>query len=627
MTTQAGVLSIESANVFAILRTWLYAEPDIVFRELVSNAADAVAKLRDLARRGQAAAPAGRIDVVLDAAARTATISDDGLGMTADEVDRYLNQIAFSGASDFIERYRDADDDAIIGHFGVGFYSAFMLAERVEVDTRSYLPGAQPVHWECTSAMEYSLGAGARERTGTTVTLHLAVDSPYLVGPEAARDAVARYFAFLPVAVHVTFRTGSGEVADGHDAVLISDDAPVWRRAGAGAAVEPGAMREFYRTHFDDPFDPLFWIPVTSLDLGLRGVVFLRDTRGGAREIEGRLDVYSRGVLVGTDLAGLAPKFLGLHSIVLECDELPLVVSRSGVRTDDPRDGVPALVGECLTQEVIIALHTMATQDRPTFERLWPEIGSFVKYGVLTDRTFASVLAKRLLFADLDGRLGTLAEHLGTLAEHLGDPPATTVLYTSDLADQALLVDVFRRNHLPALVLDRVIDQPLLRAMESAQPGLTFRRLDADPVALLAAPSCDLSPAQCTALADEVGAALGERVPGATVQVVGLSVPDLPVLLTADEASRRTGDLAQLYGLTQGREIDDQGLVERTVVVNGNSTLVGLLVACQDPPARELAIAHLVDLALLTGAALGPETVPALLLRSQRLLEHFLSTR
>lgn len=632
MGERSGVLSIESKNIFSILKKWLYAEPDIVFRELISNASDAIEKLQEIVGAGEHPDPGrrGRIDVIVNADARTLTIADNGLGMTARELERYINQIAFSGASDFVEKYGDQDEGAMIGHFGVGFYSAFMLSDHVVIQTRSHEQDEAGVRWECTDSMAYTMTPSDRRTVGTSVILELGDDSPYLKDPDLALAAIGKYFAFLRTEIYYTFVARGAEEpiptsADGqdpnalYDQHLVNTPDPVWRRPAS--QVSTREMNAFYRDYFDDVCDPLFWIKIESVDLGLRGIVFFRDTKNATETLDGRFDVFSRGVFVEKNVAALVPKFVNLQSGIIECDDLPLVVSRSTMRGSNERGGVDELVHECLAQEVTIRLNEMFTADRATYERYWPEIGPFVKYGVLTDKIFASVMLRKVLFGNLVGQFQTVGEYL----EQAGAAHGSTVFYASDPIEQAVYLNVFRKSGIPALILDHIIDQPLMRSLELVTKGVHFQRLDADLATLLAGDPAAADHEQVAGLSAEFRRVLGDRLRSCTVTVARLSYPDISVLITLDEAARRVGDMKQLYGLAEGAVTTESG-VPRTLLVNLNNPLIGRLSDCRDDTKRVLAIHQLMDLALLIQGDLGTDDIPGFIDRSEQTLGLYLRT-
>jgi molecular chaperone HtpG len=616
MTTHADVLSIESRNVFGILKKWLYAEPDVVFRELISNAADAVAKLAEL--MGNTVGP-GRIDVLIDVATRRLVISDNGLGMTAEEVDKYINQIAFSGASEFVNALEDEDSTSLIGQFGVGFYSAFMLADHVQLLTRSYQADADPVQWDCDSEMAFRMGSGDRAEVGTSVILDLNPDSPYLADPELALSAIKRFFRFLATEIRYTFQPAEPDAADParYRDTLVNDPNPVWRRPAAQVA--PEEMRAFYRDHFGDGRDPLFWLPIESVDLGLRGIVFFRDTKAGAEALDGRFEVFSKGVFIDSNPQQLVPKFANLQNGIIECDQLPLVVSRGQVRNGGG-DDMAGKVAECLSQELAIALHAMFTQERPRYEEIWRELAAFVKYGVLTDRIFASVMTRRLLFASVAGELLTLGEYLEQVAP---DYPGT-VFYTSDPVGQAAYVEAFRASGVPALILDHVIDQPLLQRLEAVTKDVRFVRLDAEASRVLALEPDPADADLAACVVERFARFSADRLSGADTQPVWLRVADLPVVLTSDEGARRMSELAQMSGLVSGRAADELA-VPRTLLVNLRNPLVRRIGDLPEPLAAT-AIAQLVDLILLGQDELSPEQLLGFLTRSHNILTGYLAT-
>ncbi|MFT4108704.1 ATP-binding protein [Propionicimonas sp.] len=594
---------MDERSTFGLLTDALYDEPGVVLRELVSNAIDAIGRRADV----EPGAPAGRVTVALDSGRRTLEVRDNGIGMSADEVRRCLNQIAWSGTAEHVRQWQEAGASAPIGQFGVGFYSAFMLAPTVEVHTSSAL-GAEPVRWTCTREMEWRIEPGERVEVGTTVLLRLATGSPYLARPTEIREALLRWFPFPRVPLELCLEDG--------DPQLVGDVDPVWRRPETATTKETNG---FYREHFGEANDPIGALPLCSPDLGLRGMLFLRDTHGGADAIDGRIEIFSRGVHVGDDLRALVPKFANLQHAVIECDELPLVVSRGQVRSGGD-DDVAGLVAECLSQELAIALHGMFTDDRARYERLWPELAPFVKYGVLTDRIFASVMTKRVLFRGLDGALHTVAEYLDQVAPtHPG-----MVFYVSDPVGQAAAVEAFRHAGIPALVLDHVIDQPLLQRFEAATTNARFTRLDADIAHTLAADPEPGDAELAGRVVERFERSASDRLPGTRFAAVRLRVPDLPVVLSSEEDLRRMSDLARMGGLLSGRATAEP-VVPRTCVLNLHNPLVRSVAAAPEPVAA-LAAAQLADLTLLGHDELSPEGLLGFLARSQAILADYLGT-
>lgn len=600
----SGRLTADARFTFGLLTDALYDEPGIVFRELVSNALDAVAKRAGL----DAGAPAGRVEVVLDTDRGLLEVRDNGIGMSADEVRRYLNQIALSGTAERVRQWQDASAGTPIGQFGVGFYSAFMLAPTVELQTRSAL-GAEPVHWTCTREMDWRIEPGWRDEAGTTVLLELPADSPYRTRPDGIREALLRWFPFPKVPLEFRLDDAAPEA--------IGDVDPVWRRRETATTEE---INRFYRDYFGEALDPLYWVPLASPDLGLRGMVFFRDTRCGAEAIDGRVEIFSRGVHVGTDLRMLVPKFANLQHAVIECDRLPLVVSRGQVRSGG-EDDVSGLVFETLSQELAIAAHDLFTNHRPRYEELWPELAPFVKYGVLTDRVFASVMTRRTLFAELGGDLLTLGEYL----DRVQKSRPGTVFYASDPVGQAGYVEAFRAAGVPALLLDHVIDQPLLQRLEAVTKDVRFVRVDADVAGVLAVPLDAADEPLAGRLAGIFAPVLDAVLPGATVEPMRLRVAELPVALVADETSRRMNDLAEVSGLMAGRTPDAELAVRRTLVINLANPMVRD-VAEAAPDAAALAARQLLDLTLIGQDRLDPDQLLGFLARSQQILAGYLAS-
>ncbi|MDR1765399.1 MAG: hypothetical protein LBR77_04805 [Lachnospiraceae bacterium] len=569
-----GTLSIAGDNLFSILKNWLYTEPDIVFRELGSNALDAIEKRaqgafaleQDTAGAGGASlahplppgevsdggdgAVAGaaaatelgsgphvrfspRVLVTLDAAAKTLTFSDNGIGMTYEQVQKYINTIAFSGAREFVKRSDARGQGGIIGHFGVGFYSAFMYADHVAIETRSCTggPGEGAVRWDCTADMNFTMGSCGKEDIGTDVILYLNEGNPYLRDPRHALAALRKYFIFshYPVAFLVP----------GQDPVQINHPNPIWRQ-NPDTVTEPD-VAAFYKGFFGDTKDPLFWLPFSSIDIGIRGALFFRDTKYGTEELDGQVHIYNRGVYVGKNIPSLIPKFVNLQSGILECDDLPLAVSRSDVREDSGPDALHRIY-ECLSQEVSIALYEMFAKSRGDFEKYWPELNAFVKYGVMQDKTFAGVMMKRIIFEDITGRYLTIDEYLHETA------PRSTIYYASDALDQAHYIRIFRECGVNALLFDHVIDQPLLFRFETLYPKCSFTRIDSDIGAIyggeLTAGDVRNAKQWERRVLDCIGPRLGDIAPRFT----RLAFRDVSALIVNDENARRMADMMELYG-------------------------------------------------------------------------------
>lgn len=340
MNNQSGFLSIESRNVFSILKKWLYTEQDVVFRELISNASDAIEKLSAIEKKEETSGkyPTGKITVTLDTKDNCIIISDNGIGMTEEEVDKYINQVAFSSATDFINKYNKEGKDNIIGHFGVGFYSAFMISDHVAIETKSFKENVQAVRWDCYADMSYEMNQGNRTKHGTDVILYLNENSNFIENPKTVFDIVKKYFIFLKTEIYFN--------APNYDYVLVNDPNPIWKLPDS--KINAKDMSEFYKEFYNDVSDPLFWIKFESIDIGIRGIIFFRNTKNSTEKLDGSFKIYSRGVYIGENIKSLVPKFVNLQSGIIDCDNLPLVVSRSTIREENDQNDISSLIFETL---------------------------------------------------------------------------------------------------------------------------------------------------------------------------------------------------------------------------------------------------------------------------------------
>lgn len=601
-----GMLSIESNNIFSILKKWLYTEPDIVFRELVSNATDAVEKRSLFAQEQGRSAPQGEISVTLDMEQKQLIIHDNGIGMDYDEIHKYINKIAFSGAEDFIRQNNQSGKDSIIGHFGVGFYSAFMFADHVAIETLSHKKGTTAVRWDCTSDMSYTMSECDKDTIGTDVILFLHDNNPYLQKPSLVYGSLKKFFVFSRYDIY--FHSPE------HEHVLVNDTSAIWRQAASDIKSEE--MNTFYKDFFGDTTDPVFWIPFASLDLGIRGILFFRNTRNGTEELDGEIKVYSRGIYVGKNIPELIPKFVNLQSGIIECDNLPLLVSRSGIQGDD-QDHMLKLIYECLSQEVTIALHNLFQDQRHLYESYWPEINAFVKYGILQDRTFASVMMKKVIFEDIHGSYQTVEEYLA--AEN--GAPDKTVYYASDKLDQAHYIEIFRKCKINALLFDHVIDQPLLYKYETIKPDHRFTRIDSNIDAVYKGQKDDGDDEKINILTKQINEFLSERLENISLDFTRLADHTISALIVNDESSRRMADMLQIYGYINQTDPDAaQKQTHKTLLFNLNNPMVEF---ASTASAADVAIVlhQLFDLAMLSQQALRPEDMEAFINRSEQILQ------
>lgn len=607
MNNQTGLLSIESRNIFSILKKWLYTEQDIVFRELISNASDAIEKLTVL----QEKTLPGRITVTLDTDQNQIIISDNGIGMTAQEVDQYINQIAFSGAADFISRQGSDQSNSIIGHFGVGFYSAFMLADYVAIETKSFKKDAPAVRWDCRDDMSYDMGPGSRKSHGTDVILYLSESNPYIEKPSAILDIIKKYFVFLKT--EIIFN------APGFDAVLANDPNPVWKKPESEVNVED--MNAFYQEFYGDISNPLFWIKFESLDIGVKGILFFRDTKNGTEELDGTIKVYNRGVYVGENIKELIPKFVNLQSGIIDCMDLPLVVSRSTIREEEQKNEMAGLIYECLSQEITIAMNDMFEKRRTEYEKLWPQLNAFVKYGVLQDRIFASVMTRKVIFADLYGKYCTIQEYTGN--KNIADQGI--VYYASEPVEQAHYVEIFKKCNLNALLFDHVIDQPFMRRQELVHPNVEFIRIDSNIEALFEGFLHEGDEAKIEVLREKISRALGERLGKMELKITNLEEKSITTLIIHDEKSRRMADMMEMYGLIKGSDHSVKEIQSKsTLLVNLNNDIIRFVLHAEDENQALLIINHLFDLAVMSQGALDLSDVESFISRSERIINQLI---
>jgi len=613
---QSGLLSIESKNIFTILRKWLYTEKDIVFRELISNASDAIEKLSQLKDNGnlESEVQKGQIYVRLDIHQKRLIISDNGIGMSREEVNQYINQIAFSGASDFINNNDHLGEDTIIGHFGVGFYSAFTISDHVAIDTKSYKEGAFAVRWDCLADMSYQMKRGTRVSHGTDVILYLADNSPYLSNPALIYDIIKKYFIFSKTEIYFE--------APDFDTILVNEPNPLWRQPQD--TVKSSDMNAFYRSFFDDVYDPLFFIQFESIDIGIRGILFFRNTKNGTEEIDGKIKVYSRGVYVGENIQALIPKYVNLQSGIIECDHLPLVVSRSTLKESEQADDIFNLTYECLSQEVTIAMNNLFKNDRSTYEIYWSNLNAFVKYGLLQDKIFASVMMNKVIFMDIYGHYCTIQEYVNDKNNRHKD----TVYYASDGIEQAHYIELFKKCQLNALLFDHVIDQPFMQKYELIHSKTTFTRIDSNIETLFEGTLESDDDEKITLLTQKIQNTIGNRLGSTSIKISRLDNKNISALIINDEKSRRMADMLEIYGIINSTDFQaKEKQSKRTFLINLNNSIVNFILTTPSEPMSTMFLNQLYDLALMSQQTLAAEDVEQFIHRSESILDLFSLTK
>jgi molecular chaperone HtpG len=598
-----GTLTIEEKNIFTILKKWLYTEEDIVFRELVSNGIDAVGKLKS-EKNNQSYS--GKITVILDSDKKQLIVKDNGIGMTEEEVDKYINKIAFSGAAEFIENNNKKDTKNIIGHFGVGFYSSFMISDHVTIKTQSYKEDNYPVQWDCTSDMIYNIREIKKDSVGTEVILNLKDSSKYLKNPELVKNILEKYFVFSSTDVYYV---NKGEE------VKVNKSEPIWKKNEKDISVKD--MNLFYQDFFDDVTAPLFWIKFESLDIGIRGILFFRNTKNGTEDLDGKIKVYNRGVYIGSNIKEMIPKFVNLQSGIIECDNLPLVVSRSNLREGEG-DNILQLISETLSQEITIAMNSVFEKNRDKYELYWPEINAFMKYGILKDKIFASVMTRKIIFKDIYGNYQTIPEFLNDKNNNV---PDKTVYYTSDEIDQAHYIEVFKKCGINALLFDHVIDQPFMQKYEVVKPGVKFIRIDSNIESIFKGSLDEDNEEIANIVKEKFENILQDRLDNTSVKVTQLAHQDISTLIINDEKSRRMTDMLEIYGFINPSDMASKKVKSKsTLLVNLNNKIIKHISILSDDKSLYTMINQLYDLSLMSQQALKPQDVENFILRSESIL-------
>ena len=643
-----GSLTINSENIFPIIKKWLYQDHDIFYRELISNGCDAVTKLKKLSLIGEYEAPAEehyRIDVTVDPDKKTIEVKDNGLGMTEEEVNSYINQVAFSGAADFLEKYKDkANEDQIIGHFGLGFYSAFMVADKVTIDTRSYRPDAVPVHWESDGGTEYSMTEGTKEDRGTLITLYLNEDSLEFCNGYKAREVIEKYCSFMPVEIYLhdvkqdeeDQKRGENPEEKPEEKPL-NDTNPLWNENPS--QVKEEQYKEFYRKVFMDYKEPLFWIHLNmDYPFNLKGILYFPKINTQYDNLEGTIKLYNNQVFIADNIKEVIPEYLMLLKGVIDCPDLPLNVSRSALQND----GFVKKISDYITKKVSDKLSGMFKTDRENYEKYWDDISPFIKYGCLKDSKFGDKMKDAILMKDLDGKYLTVEEYLkkdGAEAktedeaskeapeakQEEGKPeekPAEkqTVYYVTDEKEQGQYIRMFREAKLNAVILGQVIDTPFIGYMEQKNENVKFVRIDAD---LTEAFKEDTKKDEAEEKKAEALISLFRKAAGneqLDVKVEYLKDAEVASMMTMSEEGRRMQEMMKMYAM-YGMQMGDLGEKDQTLILNANNRLVKRLLNEEGGEELRQQIAEqLYDMALLSRGGLSQERMTGFIRRSQELM-------
>lgn len=612
-----GNLSIHSENLFPIIKKWLYSDHDIFVRELVSNATDAITKLKKLALIGEFNAPEDEkysVQVEISPSQKVITITDNGIGMTEDEIDEYINQIAFSGAQDFIEKYKDkASDDQIIGHFGLGFYSAFMVADKVTIDTLSYKEGAKAVKWSSDGGTEYEMGESDRTERGTSITLYLNDESHEFANAYRVREVLEKYCSFMPVEIFLkdldekVEENPEKENEKKEEPKPINDIYPLWNRHPNECSKEDYIA--FYQKVFHDYKEPLFWIHLNmDYPFHLKGILYFPKIGNQYESIEGTIKLYNTQVFIADNIKEVIPEFLMLLKGVIDCPDLPLNVSRSALQND----GFVKKISDYITKKVADKLVGMCKVDRESYEKYWDDLSPFIKFGCLKDEKFEEKMKDSILFKDLDDKYTTLCDLCGEEQEK-------TLYYVTDVNEQSQYIKMFKEAGKNAVILSDVIDSAFIGQLEYKNKGLKFLRIDADIQAALKQEDSD---EETKKKYDEVAKKVKEEIGDEklNVEIQTLQNNSIASMITLSEESRRMQDMMKQYAMPgmNSAMFDNGG---RTLVLNVSHPLVKQLVENTECENFALLSEQLYDLASLGHGSLSPERLEKFIQRTNELME------
>lgn len=664
MAEKHGSLSINSENIFPIIKKWLYSDHDIFYRELISNGCDAITKLKKLDMMGEYELPENykaRIDVVVDPEAKTLSFTDNGIGMTADEVEEYINQIAFSGATDFISKYKDkTDNDQIIGHFGLGFYSAFMVADEVHIDTLSYKEGAKAVHWECDGGTEFTMTEGDKAEVGTKITLFVNEDVLEFCNEYKAREVIKKYCSFMPTEIYLSkantkeTETIKADEKRPDDVVveeikpekegdeeklkivkrpeLLNDTNPLWMKNPSECTKEE--YLEFYRKVFQDYKEPLFWIHLNmDYPFNLKGILYFPRINMEYESIEGTIKLYNNQVFIADNIKEVIPEFLMLLKGVIDCPDLPLNVSRSALQND----GFVKKISDYISKKVADKLAGMCKTEKEEYDKYWDDISPFIKFGCLKDDKFCEKMTDYILFKNLDGKYLTLPECLEVnkidpdeaenkeeteeKSEESEEKKEKVIYYVTDEKQQSQYINMFKAAKMDAVILNHNIDQPFISQLEAKNEGIKFKRIDADLTDSLKSKTSKKAEEELTKAAETIGKVMKKALKKDKIEikVEKLKNKKIASMMTLSEESRRMQDMMKMYAMP-GMDMGDYGKEGETLVLNANHPLVQYVLDHTDDSNVSMICEQLYDLALLQQAPLEPEAMSKFITRSNDIM-------
>ena len=625
---EKGTISIHTENIFPIIKKFLYSDNEIFLRELVSNATDAIQKLKRLSSLGEykGELPVPMVEVKLDAEAKTITISDNGLGMTADEIKKYINQVAFSGAEEFVEKFKEAKDaNEIIGKFGLGFYSAFMVADKVEIDTLSYKEGAEPARWECDGSTSFEISEGSRTTIGSDIILHINEDSKEFLEEYRLRQILDKHCRFLPVPVK--FGTTTREEEDGVDEEgktkykevtadnIINNTAPIWTKSPSDLKDED--YLNFYRELYPMTEDPLFWIHLNvDYPFNLTGVLYFPKLKKDFELQRNKIKLFSRQVFITDEVKEIVPEFLMMLHGVIDSPDIPLNVSRSFLQAD----GNVKKINTYITKKVGDKLAELFKSNREAYQQKWADIGLFVKYGMVTDEKFYEKAKEFALLQNIKGEYYTLEEYNAKVAPIQEDKENKVVyLYTTEPEKQNFHIKAAEKRGYDVLLMDSPIDKHYVSYLEYKLEKVTLKRVDSDVIDNLVkktdALEHVLTEDETKKVTEIFEKAIGK--PNMKVQVEGISADELPVMVTMDELSRRMKEMAEMNG---GMAMFGVMPESYKVGINGNHNLISRILKAENEEEKIRIARHAYDLALLSQDMLKGEDLTNFLNRSVQMM-------
>ncbi|WP_346867957.1 MULTISPECIES: molecular chaperone HtpG [unclassified Clostridium] len=616
MLKENGNISIHTENIMPIIKKWLYSDKDIFIRELISNGCDAINKLERLVTFGEATVEESKYEVTvsLNKDEKTIKFIDNGIGMTSEEVKKYINQVAFSGAEEFLSKYKDKIDEGkgIIGHFGLGFYSAFMVSEKVEIDTLSYKEGEEAVKWICEGGTEYEIEPSERTSRGTTVTLYISEDSNEFLDYYKLRQIIKKHCNFFPVEIYLIDENEKKDDKDSEkdiEKTPLNDTKPLWMKAPKDCTDEE--YKEFYRKVFNEYNDPLFWIHMNvDYPFNLKGILYFPKLKHEFEATEGEVKLYNKQVFVADNIKEVIPEFLLLLKGVIDCEDIPLNVSRSFLQ----KDSNVSKVSRHIVNKVADKLTSLFKNHRDEYNDFWKDINIFIKYGCLRDEKFYDKVKDILIFKTTNGDYVTLKQYL----ENNKENHDKKVIYVNDEKQQSQYIKMLKDNNLEAVILNTTLDSHFITLMESKEEGVQFSRIDSDLTEILKADVTDESPEENKAIEEIFKNSINKEQ--LKISIEPIKTEEVPAMITLSEQSRRMAEMSVMFG---GGDMS-MFPKEETLVVNSSNPLIKKLFnLSKDENKKDLVndiCNHVYDLAMISHGQLGADEMSDFIKRSNDLL-------